>query len=164
MQWRRYPTDLMGTCFARFWPLPPGAPDDISAIATWNQALGANTPDNDRHPGEDAVIVVRGDLLRRYPNTIISAVRGKVETSPDGARFVPEPGVEPVRELFRGILAPDITYAGLAISLEKLNDTSGAPNFWFIALTQPADEPRFGLDDAPQVTAPAPVATLNELS
>jgi hypothetical protein len=164
MQWRRYPTDLMGTCFARFWPLPPGAPDDIDPIATWNRALGSNTPDNDRNPGEDAVIVVRGDLLRRYPNTIISAVRGQVITADDGAQFVPEPGVEPVRELFRGILNPDITYAGLAISLAQLNDTSGDPNFWFIALTQPADEPRFGLDDVPNVTQPTPVATLNDLS
>jgi hypothetical protein len=164
LQWRRYPTDLMGTCFARFWPLPPEEPDDIEPIALWNRKLGEHTPDNDRHPGEDAVIVVRGDLLRRYPNTIISAVRGRVEASPDGARFLPEPGVEPVRELFRGILAPDITYAALAISLAKLNDTSGAPNFWFIALTQPADEPRFGLDDAPNTTESTPVATLNELS
>jgi hypothetical protein len=164
LQWRRYPTDLMGTCFARFWRLPPEEPDDIEPIALWNRKLGEHTPDNDRHPGADAVIVVRGDLLRRYPNTIISAVRGQVITADDGAKFVPEPDREPKRELFRGILDPDITYAGLGISPIELRDRSGAPNFWFIALTQPADEPRFGLDDAPNITRPTPVATLNELS
>jgi hypothetical protein len=168
--WRRYPTDLMGTCFARFWPLPPSAPDDIHPIAMWDANLGFNAADNDANPGQDVVVVVRGDLLRRYPNTIISAVKGRVEQAGDGATFVPQQGVGPARELFRGKLDPDITYAGLAIDLATLRDTSGAPNFWFIALTQPADEPRFGLDDevdsAGRRLPPSPrvVGTLNQLS
>ena len=164
LQWRRYPTDLMGTCFARFWPLPPDAPDDIAPIATWDAKLGDNAADADRNPGQDVVIVIRGDLLRRYPNTIVSAVRGRTERQQDGLSFIADAATPPVRELFRGFLDPDITYSGLAISADKLKTiVPGDPNRWYITLTQPTDEPRFGLDDAPGAQA-GPVGTLNDLS
>lgn len=163
LQWRRYPTDMMGTCFPRFWPTPPGSPDDIKPIPDWDGQLGSNGPANDVHPGEDVVVVVRGDLLRHYPNTVITALRGKATESAAGTTFVRDPQTPSVRELFRDFLDPDITYAGLAVTLGELTAPSNDGNSWFIALTQPIDEPKFGLDDNPGAH-PAAVGKISDLA
>jgi hypothetical protein len=163
LRWRRYPTDLMGTCFARFWPMPPRSPDDIAPIPEWNEPLGRNGAANDLHPGEDVVIVVRGDLLRIYPNTMLTAIFGRTADDADGLEFIEDAGTPPVRENF---LEPDITYAGLAVSADTLRAADdGGGNRWYIALTQPMDEPRFGLDEATEAsTGGAPVESVNQLS
>ncbi|EJN34822.1 hypothetical protein PMI35_00389 [Pseudomonas sp. GM78] len=147
LQWRRYPTDLMGTCFAHFWSST--GPNDIAALHEWTKRLGENGPSDDLHPGEDIVVVVRGDLLRVYPNTDISAIHGRV----DAGQFIQtigNPDLNPIRQMFPGFLDPDITYAGLAASREFLRAPDLADkSCWYIALTQPMDEPKFGLDENP---------------
>ena len=88
--WREYPTDLRGSYFRQFWevkgvsnPDTPGDAEqlkDITKIHTWPEAspLGAHKPpppaDADVEPGEkQLVLVIRGELLKRYPNTVIYA-------------------------------------------------------------------------------------------
>jgi hypothetical protein len=150
LQWRRYPTDLMGTCFARFWS---SHADDIAPIHLWDKPLGHNSPPSDGNRGDDTVVVIRGDLLRVYPNTQITAVLGKIQDD----QLVT---VETVPARFRQHLDPDITVAGFNIDRARLNAPPDAQSAsWYIALTQPADEPRFGLDEMeldPGETAPRP--------
>ena len=168
--WRGYPTDQMGTCFARFWPTvaagPGAAPgDDVQELARWGSGgLG-------RHSlvatGDRTIVVVRGELLRRYPTTIVSAVYGTIKP-PAGPEhpeewFEPDAGRPPARELFRGTLPPDVTYVALEIAPDDLrepglDDRTG----WFIAFTQPTEEPRFGLDEADGDQASA--GDINDLS
>jgi hypothetical protein len=60
-------------------------------------------------------------------------------------------------EAFRGQLEPDITYVALRVDANTLRsapDGPGGLHGWYISLAQPADEPRFGLDDNP-AAAPA---------
>lgn len=137
LQWRRYPTDLMGTCFTRFWS---AASDDIAPIHLWERPLGKNGPAGDAHPGDDTVVVIRGDLLRLYPNTDIAAVRGTIA----GGKLVATESVPPS---YRQPLGADMTVAGFNMSRDALRAVHGA-ECWYIALTQPADELKFGLDEA----------------
>jgi hypothetical protein len=149
--WRGYPTDSMGTSLARFWPTPRQAdgtlPDDVRPMAEWGDRLGRNWADGPvEGQGEVTIVVVRGDLLRRYPETVVSAVLGRRTEHGEEVGFEPAPGVEPIRELFRGALPPDVTYVGLAVDPDDLRRTVDGQE-WFLALTQPVEGPRFGLDD-----------------
>ncbi|MFE1837323.1 hypothetical protein [Streptomyces sviceus] len=81
--WREFPTDQRGTPFARFWP---GDGADVEEIALWppDAPLGGQL----RTGGEgDLALLVRGDLLRRFPGTALLAVRavdGKLPPAFDG--------------------------------------------------------------------------------
>jgi hypothetical protein len=148
--WRGYPTDQMGTCFARFWPTlskPPaaGPPDDVGELARWGDHLGANPGAG----GGRTIVVLRGELLRRYPTTIVTAVFGETKDADPDPIFVPDPAVPEVEQLFRGTLPPDITYVGLAIAPDVIRqvDPANPDRGWFVVLTQPVEEPRFGLDE-----------------
>ena len=65
--WRGYPTDQRGTYFQQFWDTAAAGINrlDIVPIHTWGQrplgvtAAGAN--------GDALVLLIRGELLRRYP-------------------------------------------------------------------------------------------------
>ncbi|BCH23324.1 hypothetical protein [Mesorhizobium sp. L-8-3] len=71
--WREFPTDQRGTSFARFWP---SAGADVDEIARW--PLDAPLGDQLRAGGESSLaLLVRGELLRRFPGTALLAVRGE---------------------------------------------------------------------------------------
>jgi hypothetical protein len=89
--WREYPTDQRGSTFRQFWDvrgvfnadkLDPEAFKeklrDIPPLHRWslNSALG--THDNREQAGqseEEIVLVIRGELLKRYPTAVIYAHR-----------------------------------------------------------------------------------------
>ena len=147
--WRGYPTDLRATCFARFWSTtPPDAVslpgDDIAPITVWGDRLGSNPATDGPVPQNRTIVVVRGELLRRYPTTIVSAVRGSVRSGAEPS-FTPDPATPPARELFRFQLVPDITCVALDIDPAVLKSAAGDLE-WFVAFTQRVEEPRFGLD------------------
>jgi hypothetical protein len=156
--WRGYPTDRRGTYFRQFWdirgriPAPTPAEHeqlkDITAIATWG---------DDSHLGEHAsrgsaaghmVLLIRGDLLRRYPRAIIYAV--EAVWSADGARR--ELGATEQYPMFRATQAPDITMLGFLLTEQQVrgadDSTSGGHPGWFFVLQEQPTEPRFGLDVA----------------
>ena len=76
--WRGYPTDQKGTCFNYFWdtrdnPNNSTPLEDITDIHTWGTStLGTHNPNN---PNITA-LVIKGDLLQAYPNTVIYAHKG----------------------------------------------------------------------------------------
>jgi hypothetical protein len=133
LAWRQYPLDSRATFFANFW----ADAADIPPIATWNGAnhLGANA---DAHDAQ-VVLLVRGELLRRYPNTLISAVKANNMGHLDGTteRF----------PVFRGAIDPDMTFFGFALTI---HEAKADP--WYFVLSEHPSEPRFGLDQraAPQ--------------
>jgi len=87
--WREYPTDQRGTTFRQFWDprteLPrPGesAADrrerlyDITPIHLWDKASALGTHDNrDIEQEEELVLVIRGEVLKKYPNAAVYAQR-----------------------------------------------------------------------------------------
>jgi hypothetical protein len=100
LRWREYPTDEAGTPFARFWP-PGGARPEYDEIARW--APAAALGEHDPNHGKDLlVLLVRADVLRRYPGTLVVAARsdaGNVPRKPpDGGPWQDPKFVLPVDE------------------------------------------------------------------
>jgi hypothetical protein len=154
--WRGFPTNLRGSCFPRFWPRVHGGNDEsgIEPLETWTRALGANGY-RDQDAGGLTVVAVKGDLLRRYPATIITAEHGTWTT--ENATTFTNDGPS-AKELFRGFLEPDVTYVALDVSMDTLleYDPRHPYDCWYLSFRQPLDEPRFGLDasDPDQVNQP----------
>jgi hypothetical protein len=146
LAWRQYPVDPTATFFANFW----GASPDIPPIAAWagKSRLGANA---DTHHAQ-VVLLVRGEVLRRFPNAVISAVQAVM--GPDNQRHL---GPNEVLPVFRGSIAPDMTYFGFALT--EAQATAGL-GYYFVLSEHPS-EPRFGLEPAASGTS---IATWNDLA
>ncbi|HKS10897.1 MAG TPA: hypothetical protein VJS13_15210 [Pyrinomonadaceae bacterium] len=159
--WRDFPTDQRGTYFRQFWDTSVGQAEvDLEPITNWgNNHLGANTP----HTSGKLVLLIRGELLRRYPNSVIYAVRAVKTGGPLDVSRKPEDEKHPV---FRGTLKPDITFVGFDLSEnEALGKAPNDPNGWFFVIQQQPTEPRFGLDIADFTTPqPPPLTTWDDLN
>jgi hypothetical protein len=147
--WREYPTDQRGSCFRQFWdtrgrvqkPADPEDLLDIEEIHAWkkNVPIGGNLAGP---TGEsDLVLLIRGELLRRYPTTIIYAVP---VVEQNGVKSL---GTDERHPVFRGTLPPDVTFLGFDMTAEEALH-GGNGHGWFFVLQEPATEPRFGLDVA----------------
>jgi hypothetical protein len=177
--WRGYPTDQRGTYFRQFWdasgrfPVARNAAErkdnlekgkDIPPIHEWGDAaLGNNFGKQRAGAGSlvpapaiaQIVLLIRGDLLRRYPRASIFMVKAKW----DGAKRTPvdltdhtddKDETKVVYPLFHGELSPDITFLGFPLSIAEAigdDEASAAKPGWFIVIQQPPTEPRYGLDE-----------------
>jgi hypothetical protein len=145
-----YPTDQRGSYFRQFWDVngvESPAPD-IKPIVQWKtSALGLNST----RPGIDAylVLVVRAELLRRYPNTIVYAMQA--QWNPDGSRSVPATSPVELHPDFQGSLGTGAGFWGFNLTAANAR---GAPTReaglagWYFALQEHTSEPRFGLEPA----------------
>jgi hypothetical protein len=133
--WRGFPTDQRGTYFKHFWST---AHEDLDGPLHLLSPGGLGT-----HGGEDpararVVLLVRGELLRRYPGTHIYAVR---ELEPAGGRRrLASDHVEPV---VQGRLAPDATFVIFPLTVP---DVKADPS-WRFVLAENVTEPSFGFDE-----------------
>jgi hypothetical protein len=84
------------------------------------------------------VVLIRGELLRRYPTTTVYAVRAATRSEPGTTELYPE---------FRGSLEPDLAFFGFGLSVAEAGGSETEPG-WFFVIQQQATEPRFGLDEA----------------
>lgn len=149
--WRGFPTDLRGTPFQRFWGrLKAGADgrlqplDDMAPIHQWGrQPLGRRSDPNLTDPNRIALLV-RGQLLRRYPNTAVYAWKRNKSAPADQTQLLKDASGNPPAgavetPVFAGFIGPDITFFGFDIDREKVGD-------WCFVLEEPMSEPRFGFD------------------
>jgi hypothetical protein len=178
--WREFPTDLRGSYFRQFWEVKgisnPDTPSDaeklkdIVKIHTWpsTSALGSHRPEPgptaDVQPGEkQVVLVVRGELLKRYPNTVIYAQ--KAIGDKQGNNIIREDDLTPTQfeqelkfPLFRAEIDPDLRFFGFDLTIEKAKGTSPSNDFpgdkrgWFFVIQEIPGEPRFGMDIAYEAT------------
>ncbi|AVZ71005.1 hypothetical protein SLUN_00785 [Streptomyces lunaelactis] len=183
--WREYPTDQQGSYFRQFWdpshqlPVPgeTGAARrerlrDIPPLHQWpltstlgehdHRELGSGTGGRD-----EVVLVIRGDLLKRFPTAVIYAQKAKWRRTADGAI---DPGAErelddltsaeeldpPLSKLrmplFGAKVEPDISFLGFDLTAEEARGQDPSvpdPDAgWFFVLRERPGEPRFGLDIA----------------
>ncbi|MET7877590.1 DUF3892 domain-containing protein [Micromonospora profundi] len=148
MLWRRYPTDLGATFFSQFWDVRSaqssvGPLSDIPPIQGWKPGNGLGENATAVGAGDLLVVLVRGELLRRYPGTAIYVQ--KATFAADGSRQLADETREPQ---FAGRLDPDIQFFGLPLEVSEArgSDTDAG---WFIVLRQPPTDARFGLDAPP---------------
>jgi hypothetical protein len=155
--WNEFPTDNRGSYFRQFWNVrgvtPPGGdPEklrDIREIHRWIKrlALGNHSARPPMPNGEERlVLLVRGDLFRRYPNTEVYALEAKAH--PSGKRT---PGERRIDYDFHGRLSPDVAFFGFSLTPSQAVGAADAtnPNLdqgWFFVLQEQPAEPRFGLD------------------
>lgn len=116
---------------------------------------GGNGDDGDEEPESQIVLVVRGALFDRYPNTIVYAAEGN--PTPDGEVLrepdLPDPSGDEegsaTHPIFRGTLEPDVTFFGFDLTEDDVRsdeddeDDAG----WYFVLEEPPSEPSFGLDE-----------------
>ena len=199
--WREYPTDLRGTYSRQFWDptiaielerlirlneikradprietLTPDIEEeihekyrDIDEMHKWNnRKLDISREDAS---ATRTVLIIKGELFRRYPRTVVYAMRGIVHTtddgqnipviptikdpnSPEGAYLYPEKAIdaEVKNPIFSGSIGSDINFFGFEIppdevrgNLENLNNDEDAG--WFFILQDPPSEARFGADE-----------------
>jgi hypothetical protein len=169
--WREYPTDQRGTPFRQFWDArvtlsPPDETEaqrrergyDIPPIHKWPRtgALGQNdnrqalvTPQKD-----DLVLVIRGELLNKYPTAAIYAQRAQFHPGggqrdlvdiPDGQ----QPTTEQIRlPLYEAKVDPDVYLLGFDLDADEARGTATDAGWFFVLKERPGD-PRFGVDDGP---------------
>ena len=152
MLWRRLPADMRATAFRRFWGHADGS-DDIDAITTWD----ANTPvgSHVKTPAS-MVLVVRSELVRRYPSVLVAAVPAVWDVNGNRVPVQSNPP-QMVLPAFRGHIGADVLYAGF--SQPSLTDAIGTttptgPAGWFFLLSENPGDPRFGLDPGVGGTPP----------
>ena len=201
--WNEYPTDMQGSYFRQFWdvsvvPNRDGleAKDfaeslkDVFKLHEWDRAsaLGSHNKRDAQGDKTQVVLVIRGDLLKRYPNTIVYAQQATWATEKirenrlilsdeKGTLYQNEPKSPLLRfPLYRAFVAPDIYFIGFDLTFA---DVKGDPSLdetaavrarltpeqlgWFFVLQEVVGEPRFGLDVSPPET-PAPGPVWSDLS
>jgi hypothetical protein len=165
--WREYPTDQRGTSFRVFWDtrdaVGPPRPPDVKPMADWTGALGSQATS----PAAVLVLVVRGELLERFPSTVIFAQRAAFAGNDALAPRVLDPNTPVKDPIFSGRLEPDIRLVGFELSVaqargRRVADADGPsdPGWFFVFMERPG-EPRFGLDSGDE--AP-PLKTWDDLA
>lgn len=148
--WREFPADLTGTPFRQFWDVrgQRGDPEtlrDIPPMSTWG-ATGLGTHLRGSSAGGQLVLLVRGELLRRYPATTIYAVRARADgTLEASTRLAP---------MFRGFVAPDVVFVGFALTEHAALGTNPSGPGWYFAFEEHPGEPRFGFDEEAETDSP----------
>jgi len=143
--WREFPTDQLGTAFARFWPVPDGAPD-VDEIARWPLADPLGVHDRTGSAGL-LVLLVRAELLRRFPGTVVLAAKSVGGLLPD----------EGTGEWERPVPVP--LDGQTTLFLFRLTAERARAERWLFVLREPLRGTRFGFDDGD----PLPLATWADL-
>jgi hypothetical protein len=145
--WREFPTDPRKTYFRRFWDsVTPSARADIDPIHTWEpgSSLGQHRPGRPDAADARLVLLVRGDMVHRYPDVEIYAARAVwTETRRDL-------GDEHRPPVFAGRIGDDMAFYGFELTCAQARGSGGdigeGDPGWYFVLQERAAEVRFGLD------------------
>jgi len=143
--------------------------NDIKPLHAWRDIrLDAKT--GLQRPGSSGnmVLIVRGDVLKKYPSTVVYAARAVWDSDKRSRQPIFDHSDENTRTpIFSGTLQPDITFFGFDLSVEEAKgslDANASKPGWFLVLEQRCTEPRFGLDVYEGETALQTLDTWEDLS
>jgi hypothetical protein len=149
--WREYPTDRRGSYFRFFWNRRGSAQQEfMQPIPLWNSPLGRN-PSAAGNP-DQLVLLVRGELFRRYPTAVIYAAKAA------GTVSNPKLTTQERYPLFRGSAPPDVVFFGFDLTAAVARGVDPDPG-WFFVIQQQPGEPDFGLDMPKDVNPQPPRVT-----
>jgi|GEM_PF-485013 len=173
--WRGYPTDQRGSFFRTFWDSSGfltrqgGLPSaeklhDLLPLDDWRGPIGSHADPNSptaTPTGSMLVLLLRGDLLQRYPEALVYATRAAwiTEGMPEQGRKIADTngaiGPDDERHpIFSGTLKPDVSFFAFQLSQAEARGENGAAGFFFV-LQEQATSLRFGLNSASQSNAGA---------
>ncbi|MCE8428173.1 MAG: hypothetical protein J5U19_07300 [Candidatus Methanoperedens sp.] len=182
MRWREYPTDERGSCFRQFWDVKgiknvydPAANlakiveqfKDISPIHTWKNwnheidkeyldEFGKHNTRSKLQEDQQLVLVIRGDLLKCFPNTTIYAAEAYEETEVDRTKKLSiRPGSKPKFPAFKVEAGADLKFIGFDLTVAEAKGDATNPG-WFFVLQETPGEARFGLDISGPVLPTSP--------
>jgi hypothetical protein len=177
--WREYPTDQRGSPFRQFWDVSGALPEtptlpqrdalrDIPPLHLWSRAspLGAHNQREAQGDAAQLVLVIRGELLKRYPTAVIYAQKARWHRREDGTvdtsaerELVPlttteeddPPKAKVLKPLFEAKVEPDIYFLGFDLTGAQAKGGPGPSDDeagWFFVIKERPGEPRFGMDEA----------------
>jgi hypothetical protein len=121
LRWRNVPVATACTPLRMFWDRAEAVAgdrlDDIRGIHAWLGGTGLGDPQH-RAPGvvpSDLVLVIRSELFRRYPSTVlylVSAVHGSGPEARVDFEADPVAGAARAFPTFQGQVAADVTFFG----------------------------------------------------
>jgi hypothetical protein len=180
--WREYPTDQRGSYFRQFWSVgdtinSEGLSEDalkeklydIPELHRWTPDSNLGDHNNRIPPGQppapEAVLIIRGELLQKYPNTLIFAQHAKIVDElrvPDWLTQAEE--AQPPRSKTRTPLytaqpADDIFFFGFDLTIDEVKGTGGDPGWYFVLQERPG-EARFGLE----LSRTEPIETFDDVT
>jgi len=196
--WRQFVTDQRGSYFRQFWDvssyrdregLSPEALReklrDIPPLHRWSRWSALGDHDHREQGGaneEELVLLIRGELLKKYPTAVIYAHRAAWRRKADGAidRTQPrdlaplsaaeesDPPPEKVRTpLYEAKVDPDIYFFGFDLTeTDARGESAERPDDpgWFFVIKERPGEPRFGLDVDQDGAAGGPKHLWNDIS
>jgi hypothetical protein len=120
---------------------------DITPLHTWDKdsELGTHSVRLPPPGGEHLVLLVRGELFRRYPNTQVYAAKANL------GRLGHELTDEELLPVFSGRIQPDVAFFGFTLTTTEARgdtDPQSLNQGWFFVLQEHPTEPRFGLDES----------------
>ena len=180
--WREYPTDQRGSYFRQFWDVSSflagaSANDaelreklrDIPPLHRWPRTSKLGDHDARERPGdneEEVVLVIRGELLKRYPTAVLYAQAAAWARLPNGdvdrtkerslveltdAEESDPPRAKLRTPLYQAKIEPDIYFFGFDLTVPEARGGTGEqrddPAGWFFVVKERPGEPRFGFDD-----------------
>jgi hypothetical protein len=197
--WREYPTDQRGSVFRQFWnPVNFVNQDgltekemanklkDITPIHTWRTSsnLGEHNNRTSENDQPKIMLVIKGDLLKRYPNTVIYAQKAKwgdITTQNPNLRLVTWDESGEIAEnnpnekdhvkypIITADVEPDISFIGFDLTIQQaqgnkdLNEDQHSKDTispddlgWFFIIKERPGEPRFGMDVNQDPENPSP--------
>ncbi len=155
--WNDYPTDQRGSYFRQFLDVSSYVPEpsdptdpaalsellkDIPPINTWPLTVRlGDHPNRTDVPLDNVVLLVRGEIFKRYPNAVVFAAKAirtgdtlDIDESDDSAYKY---------HIFRGELSDYITFLGFNLSKEDARGgTTDAPYGYFFVFQQQPSERR----------------------
>jgi hypothetical protein len=179
--WRAFPTDQSGSYYRQFWDVR-GFIDseglsadplkeklyDIPELHRWAATSRLGDHNNRAKPGETgekAVLVIRGELLKKYPTAVIFAQHALWARNLDGtidlsqARLLDQPTPDEEQNpplskirtpLYEAKADPDIYFFGFDLTVPEAKGQSGDNPTddagWFFVIKERPGEPRFGLE------------------
>jgi hypothetical protein len=207
--WREYPTDQRGSYFRQFWDVSTLLASDVSdhegkteeqirelyrdipKLHLWSRFSKLGEHDHRQKPGEpeteEVVLVIRGELLKKYPNAVVYAHKAvwapKSKDDPTFDKtesrvlYKPEegdkekPSLDVIKTpLYRAQVEPDITFFGFKLAIDEAKGDSNpeTPTVqnagWFFVIKERPGEPRFGFDIPKEDVDAAPNLTWNDVS
>jgi hypothetical protein len=159
--WRGFPIARRATLFQRFWTSQDPNAAEVPPIDGWSGSSHIGDHFGAGRPTGVLVLLIRGDLLHRYPRTTISAVEAR--WSADRTRR--ELGTDERQPLFRASWGLDVTLLGFPLTEPEARGSTQSTQHpgWFFLIQEQATEPRFGLDAPTSVTS-RPPATWDDLA
>ncbi len=130
------------------WLLTRDEDKDIDKLTNWKKEnrLGDNPVpgklNNQQEDQNQMVLLIRGELLQKFSNTLIYLV----EKTTDGKPDLTQNAVR-THPVFEGEMPPDIVFLGFPIKKEEAAD-------YFVIFEERMTELRFGLDETPEGSVP----------